>query len=294
MKIKDIHNGLKEQLYCSNDNIDYAVLAACEFDKPVLIEGDPGVGKTSLAKAVAKMLGLEVVRLQMYEGLTDDKVLYDYDYQRQLLTLEAIKPKLEAELKGLNTNESIHRIANDIDFYGREFLIPRPILRTIDGSGRKLLLIDEIDKASEETEYMLYEYLEDYSITIPQFGKIECPKNQRPIVFLTSNGYRELSGALRRRCAYLYIEKKTRNEIVSILSMKANVDDNVANGIAALQEKALKHPISISEAIDWAKFLKEGRSRERALGSLGLLVKDNRDMTVVKNVVSQKGGKIWA
>ena len=297
MDISEIHEGLKKQMYYSNDDIDYAVLAAEVFEKPVLIEGDPGVRKTSLAVAVSKMLGIPMVRLQMYDGLTDDKVLYDYDYQRQLLTLEAIKPKLEKEFKGLGVNESIRKVAREIDFYGKDFIIPRPILRTIDGTGRKLLLVDEIDKASEETEYMLYEYLEDYSITIPQYGKIECPKDQRPVVFLTSNGYRELSGALRRRCGYLYIEKKTRDEISEILKMKAGASDSVADGIAAclveLQESQLKHPISVAEAVDWARFLKEDNSRERALGALGLIVKDRRDMETVNRIVLSKGGEIW-
>ena len=148
------------------------------------------------------MMQLPLIRLQMYDGLTDDKVLYDYDYQRQLLTLEAIKPKLEEETRGLNVNDAIQKVSKNVNFYGKDFMIPRPILRTIDGTGRKLLLIDEVDKVSEETEYMLYEFLEDYSITIPQYGRIECPPDQRPLVFLTSNSYRELSGAMRRRCVY--------------------------------------------------------------------------------------------
>lgn len=298
MTIDEIRKGLESQLYCPNEDIEYAVLAACEFDKPVLIEGDPGTGKTSLAAATAGMLGLELVRLQMYDGLTDDKVLYDYDYQRQLLTLEAMKPKLEKEFDGLNLNESIAKMATDVDFYGKEFLIPRPVLRTIDGSGRKVFLIDEIDKASEETEYMLYEYLEDYSVTIPQYGKVTCPPDQRPVVFLTSNGYRELSGALRRRCGYLYVEKKSREEIVKILKMRVGADDSLANGIAAclvpLQESRLRHPASISEAVDWAKFLKEDRSRERALGSLGIMIKDRRDFVTAREVVSRNGSEIWS
>ena len=297
MTLKEIREGLRKQGYCTNENIEYAVLSACEFNKPILIEGEPGVGKTSLAKAVAGMLGIEIVRLQMYDGLTDDKVLYDYDYQRQLLTLEAIKPKLEKELEGLTANESIEKVAKDVDFYGKEFMIPRPILKTIDGTGKKLLLIDEIDKASEETEYMLYEYLEDYSITIPQYGKVECPPEQTPVVFLTSNGYREISGAMRRRCGYLYVERKTRGEIVEILKMKTGADDSLANGIAAclvpLQEKKLRHPISVSEAVDWARFLKEGRSRERALGALGLIVKDYRDLPLVRATVDENGSEIW-
>lgn len=297
MDINQIHKGLREQNYCANEEIEYAVMSAIALGKPVLVEGDPGVGKTSLAKAVAGMLGLPLIRLQMYDGLTDDKVLYDYDYQRQLLTLEAVKPKLEEELKGLDINESIHKVADNIDFYGKEFMLPRPILKSIDGTGRKLLLIDEIDKASEETEYMLYEFLEEYSITIPQYGNVHCPEDQRPVVFLTSNNYRELSGAMKRRCSYLYIRKKTRAEIVEILKMKAQVNEEVANGVAAcmvaLQEVSLKHPISISEAIDWGRMVNGTRTKEAALNAIGLLAKDRRDIITIKDIVAREGGTIW-
>ena len=187
MTIEEIDKGLKENGYIPNDDICYAVFEALSLQKPILIEGDPGVGKTSLAIAVSKMLSLPFLRLQMYDGLTKDEILYDYDYQRQLLTLEAEKPKINEEIKG---------IAGDVNFYGEEFLIPRPVLQTINGTGKKLLLIDEIDKSSEETEYMLYEYLEGYGINIPQLGPVNCPEGQKPVVFLTSNGYRELSGRI--------------------------------------------------------------------------------------------------
>lgn len=137
-------------------SICYAVFEALSLQKPILIEGDPGVGKTSLAIAVSKMLSLPFLRLQMYDGLTKDEILYDYDYQRQLLTLEAVKPKINEEIKGMDVNAAIRKVAGDVNFYGEEFLIPRPVLQTINGTGKKLLLIDEIDKSSEETEYMLY------------------------------------------------------------------------------------------------------------------------------------------
>lgn len=150
MTIEEIDKGLKENGYIPNDDICYAVFEALSLQKPILIEGDPGVGKTSLAIAVSKMLSLPFLRLQMYDGLTKDEILYDYDYQRQLLTLEAVKPKINEEIKGMDVNAAIRKVAGDVNFYGEEFLIPRPVLQTINGTGKKLLLIDEIDKSCQE------------------------------------------------------------------------------------------------------------------------------------------------
>ena len=130
LTINEIRQGLKDNGYIPNDDICYAVFAALSLNKPVLIEGDPGVGKTSLAIAVAKMLGLPFLRLQMYDGLTKDDILYDYDYQRQLLTLEAVKPKINEEIKDLNVNAAIKKVSGDVDFYGEEFLIP-PVWPTV-------------------------------------------------------------------------------------------------------------------------------------------------------------------
>ncbi|MDO4280143.1 MAG: MoxR family ATPase [Peptococcaceae bacterium] len=289
MTIEEIREGLWVADYIASTEICYVVFEALVLNKPILIEGDPGVGKTSLAKAVARMLELPFLRLQMYDGLTKEDILYDYDYQRQLLTLEAVKPKITEKIQDLDVNAAIRAVASDVDFYGREFLIPRPILKTIDGSGRKLLLIDEIDKASEEIEYMLYEYLENYQINIPQYGAIQCPEDQKPLVFLTSNGYRELSGAMKRRCGYLYIKKKTRQEIVEILKRQCLASDQVAEGVAAcvvaLQEKDLKHPVSVAEAIDWTHFLRDHATQDMVAQSIGLLAKDRRDMETIRTVV---------
>ena len=136
MTIEEIDKGLKENGYIPNDDICYAVFEALSLQKPILIEGDPGVGKTSLAIAVSKMLSLPFLRLQMYDGLTKDEILYDYDYQRQLLTLEAVKPKINEEIKGMDVNAAIRKVAGDVNFYGEEFLIPRPYCRPLTGRER--------------------------------------------------------------------------------------------------------------------------------------------------------------
>ena len=207
MNLTEIHEGLRNNGYISNKYIDFAVAGAMS-GTPLLVEGDPGVGKTFLAYATAKMLGLELLRVQFYDGLSYDKILYDYDYQKQLLSIQAIQGVLKASFDGKGVQESLDA-AGEIDFYGRSFLIERPILKAISGKQRYVLLLDEVEKASEEIEYTLLEVLENFSITIPQYGTITCPEDMRPIVFLTSNRYRDLSQALKRRCNYLYIQQKS-------------------------------------------------------------------------------------
>ena len=299
ISVSDIHENLKSAGYCSNDDIDYAILAAEITHKPLLLEGFPGVGKTSLAKAFAKAKGLPFIRVQMYDGLTDDKVLYDYDYQRQLLTLEAVRPTLEKEQEGKSVKEAIEYGAHNLDFYGREFMLERPVLKSIDGKGQKVILFDEMDKAPEEIEYMLYEFLENYSISIPQYGTITCPEDQIPYVFITSNGYRNLSDAFKRRCLYLYIPKKTKEELVEILMTWATNDEKVASAIAdcisAASASKLHQPISASEGAEWARFLTRypERTKELVLGSLSIIVKDERDKDIIKNIVSANGKPLW-
>ena len=294
-----IHKALAKSGYCSNTRIDTSLWAAIICDKPVLIEGDPGVGKTSLAKALADGLGYEFIRVQMYEGLTDDKILYDYDYQKQLLTLEAVKPKLEAEYADDTLSDTIGKVASSLDFYGEDFLIKRPVLRAITSQKRCVLLFDELDKASEEIEYMLYEFLEDYSITIPQYGQIASTSKNKPIVFITSNNYRELSGALKRRCNYLYIDRKTESEIYDILKAKAQADDRIARGIARClveMPDTLRQMPSISEAIDFADFVSRAGdkvTKDLVLDSLGILAKNSKDRRIIEKIVSERGEVLW-
>lgn len=279
---------LTEAGYYADRRTAAATSIALYCEKPLLLEGPPGAGKTFLATTVAKMLDLPLIRLQMYEGLTPDSILYDYDYQRQLLTLEAVKSKLEKEYEKATVSEMIGKVAKELDFYGPEFMIARPILKAITEDGRYVLLIDEIDKASEEIEYMLYEFLEDYSISIPQYGTIRCDEDKRPIVFMTSNHYRELSDALKRRCNYLYIKNKTKEELVEILRMTTKIDEEFANTIAVfshnLNEKnnVRKLP-SLSELIAWAKYIEESGNRQNIIDeSLSFLVKDHRDTNTIK------------
>lgn len=257
MKLTEIQDALKENGYISNRYIDFAVSGAIN-GTPLLIEGDPGVGKTSLAYATAKMLGLELLRVQFYDGLTYDKILYDYDYQKQLLSIQAIQGTLKNAFSGKSLQDSLDA-AGEINFYGRDFLIERPVLKALSGKKKYVLLLDEVEKASEEIEYTLLEALESFSISIPQYGTITCPEEMRPVVFLTSNRYRDLSQALKRRCNYLFIQRKTVDELHEILTLQADIVPEIATAVANCAEKiqslSLRQQPSISEYSNWAKYL---------------------------------------
>ncbi len=287
-----IYKELQKVGYFPTKQISFAVSAAINNGMPVLVEGEPGAGKTFLAKSTAAMLGLPLLRVQFYEGLTADKILYDYDYQKQLLTIESIKTALENNLLGKSINEAIE-LAKDIDFYGKDFLIRRPILEALSGEQQYVLLLDEVDKSSEEIEYTLLETLDEFSITIPQLGTITCPKDKRPIVFLTSNNYRELSDALKRRCAYLYIPKKTESEMFEILKQEASASETLAKGIAACMNKInhlnLKQNPSIAEAKNWMSYILSMEEDADIDLSLCMLVKneDDRDKIIISGALDE-------
>lgn len=297
MTILEIENALKSVNYIPSKAISYAI-SGCVNDKiPLLIEGEPGSGKTTLAKAVAEMLNIPLYRVQFYDGITADKILYDYDYQKQLLTIESIKSALENNLKDKNIDEAIN-LVKDINFYGKEFLIKRPILKSISENQRCVLLLDEVEKSSEEIEYTLLEMLDEFSLTIPQYGTITCKDEFKPIVFLTSNNYRDLSNALKRRCNYLYIENKSKEEILNIIKLKAQVSEKLAKGVAdslyEIQKLALKQTPSISEGILWANYLASNfqDNFDEIDNTIFILAKNNDDKKQILNTgILQKNFK---
>ena len=291
----DVKDMLISQQYIPNKEIIYTLYNAIKLDMPILIEGSPGTGKTEIAKVLRDALNLELVRVQCYEGLDYSKTLYEWDYPKQMLTINALQSVIKEDVSGLNLDESINEFNNSTNFFDERFLLERPLLKSINGSGRKVLLIDELDKSDEEFEALLLEFLGEFAITIPEYKTIECPVDQKPIVILTSNSQRALSEALKRRCAYLYIDYPTEELEANIIEKKAKVDKEfskkVANVVAKIRNlDKVKQKPSISESIIWAEslmmnlsiedFVKE--NKEEIDLNLNILLKNKKDIDVVK------------
>jgi len=260
--------------YIADPAVATAVFLAREMRRPLLVEGEAGVGKTEIAKVLAQMLCTELVRLQCYEGLDTHTALYEWNYQRQILRLKA------AEIEGRDPGK-----LEDLIF-GREYLLERPLLRAIARrEGPAVLLIDEVDRADEAFEAFLLEVLSDFQITIPELGTIRAV--HVPFVLLTSNRSRELSDALRRRCLYLYLEHPGLEKELRILRAKVpGVDEHLARGVARfvqrLRTRELRKRPGVAESIDWATALT--RLHRNALdattvgATLGCLLKDAHDL----------------
>jgi len=231
--------------YLADDGIAGVVYLADRLGKPVLVEGPAGTGKTQLAKSVAEIAGARLIRLQCYEGLDEAKALYEWNYKKQLL-------RIQAEGDDASWSEV------EDDLFSEEFLLTRPLLEAIRAEDPVVLLIDEVDRVEVETEALLLEILSDYQVSIPELGTVEA--RQVPLVFLTSNGTRELSEALKRRCLYLYIDYpdlEREREIVStkVPGVDLNLADQVARIVRSIRQLDLKKNPSVSETLDWARTL---------------------------------------
>ena len=245
---EELRRRLSEHDYLSSEAISSVTFLADRLAKPILVEGPAGTGKTALAKAVAESLGARLIRLQCYEGLDESKALYEWNYRKQLLRIQAGRSDHAAE--GWAEIEE--------DIFAEEFLLTRPLLEAITATDPVVLLIDEVDRVELETEALLLEILSEYQVSIPELGTLRA--RQVPMVFLTSNNTRELSEALKRRCLYLHVGypdvERERDIIVSrVPGISTALAEQIAEVVRTLRSVDLKKSPSVSETLDWARTL---------------------------------------
>ena len=245
VSVSQVRDGLKKVNYLADEGIAGVVYLAQRLGKPVLIEGPAGTGKTQLAKSVAELTGARLIRLQCYEGLDESKALYEWNYKKQLLRIQADKK-----------SDSWSDVHDDI--FSDEFLLTRPLLEAISAPDPVVLLIDEVDRVEVETEALLLEVLSEYQVSIPELGTISA--KQIPMVFLTSNNTRELSEALKRRCLFLHIdypdmEREKEIVLAKVPDISVNLADQIARIVRSIRQLDFKKAPSVSETLDWARTL---------------------------------------
>jgi MoxR-like ATPase len=258
--VDDVVSQLGKQGYICGKNIGTVVYLATMLEKPVLVEGPAGVGKTELAKVVSAATGRPLIRLQCYEGLDEAKALYEWEYSKQLLYTQILKEKFAEAMAGSTTvKDAAERVGReDSVFFSERFIVPRPLLRAIQAPEPTLLLIDEVDKSDPEFEAFLLEVLSDFQVTVPEVGTLEA--THKPFVFLTSNDAREMSDALKRRCLHLYIDFPDAELECRILETKVpGIEQRIAEDLVEMMQRLrkldLKKTPSISETLDWARAL---------------------------------------
>jgi MoxR-like ATPase len=283
--------------YIADEAIATAVFLALRMEKPILIEGPPGVGKTGLAKTLSEVLHLPLVRLQCYEGIDEGKALYDWEYGKQLLYTQLLRTQLDNYLSvSADLREAVERLsAEESLFFSRNFLVQRPILRSFLSEQRSLLLIDEIDRSGDEFEALLLECLSDFQVSVPELGVIEA--HHKPLVILTSNGTRMISDALRRRCLYLYIGYPELDREVAIVRARfPRICEDLALQMVSFLRKArelnMRKPPSVSETLDWANVLTilnaAKLTREVLDNTVGVIAKHQADLQMVRELAIQE------
>ncbi len=280
--VPDLQEQLRDVGYLADRGLATATLISLRLGRPLLLEGEVGVGKTELAKCLAQLTGRELIRLQCYEGIDTHQALYEWDYARQMLHVRALS---ERELTDSATVGGL---------YAEEFLLERPLLQAVRAGGRSVLLIDEIDRADDEFEAFLLELLSDFQITIPEIGTMTA--EHRPIVVLTSNRTRELHDALKRRCLYHWIGYPTVSEEVDIVRVRAPdvteaLTRKVVDAVHRLRDLDLAKPPGVAETIDWVEALgaigADNLDGETAMDTLGSVIKDRDDLEFVSSGIDR-------
>jgi MoxR-like ATPase len=283
--VQELQAGLREESYLADRGLATAIYLAVSLDKPLLLEGEAGVGKTEVAKALASLLSRELIRLQCYEGIDASQALYEWNYSRQLIAVRAM--------------QDVTAETHVEDLFGPEYLVERPLLAAIRSGSRAVLLVDELDRADDEFEAFLLEILSEFAVTIPEIGRVAA--EEPPAVVVTSNRTRELHDALKRRCLYHWIDHPPLEREVEIVRTRApavseTMARDVAGAVARLRSLDVAKRPGVAETIDWANALSflgverldEGTARE----TLGAVLKDHEDQELAESRLAEVVGDV--